>query len=282
MESILRGFEVVPPNYRILLQLTQLMKRYDVDVEEISDLIRLDSALAASVMRLSNSAFYASSTPADSLNEAIYRLGFGEILKLVGLVSNLRFPQISLRCYNITPTQLTLQTLAIAILMELMSGSINEEPGLAYITGLMLPMGRYPIAIRMQKVKPMVTAVDNYDFMALACWERVELGTDHAQICSGLLQSWEFPETIYGPLGKYLYPMLGGEHKRMAALLHICSLMMPCVVNPRLDLVRLPLSERLIAFLGLTPEILEKAVGLARERLDHTRNAIRGQMSVAI
>jgi len=52
-------------------------------MQEIALLIRLDAAIAARVMRVSNSAFYNQGLRCDTVEEAVNRVGFNHIYQLV-------------------------------------------------------------------------------------------------------------------------------------------------------------------------------------------------------
>jgi len=63
------------------------------DLTDIGRLIRSETALSAQVVRMANSAFYGLPEPVGSIEEAIQRLGFSEVNRLVGTLSSLQLFQ---------------------------------------------------------------------------------------------------------------------------------------------------------------------------------------------
>jgi HD-like signal output (HDOD) protein len=73
----------LPPAPTLLPELLSLLNKPDLDTERVVRLITYDPTLTANVLRLSNSAALGSPKPIASLNEAVLRLGFEQILRLV-------------------------------------------------------------------------------------------------------------------------------------------------------------------------------------------------------
>lgn len=63
------------------------MRYPDVDLAELSKYIRMDGALAASLLALANSAVYRGVRHIDSVKDAVARIGLGEVAKLTAAIS---------------------------------------------------------------------------------------------------------------------------------------------------------------------------------------------------
>ena len=90
LDDYINKVKTLPPAPRILPELLSLLRKDDVDSSRIVQLISFDPAITASVLRLCNSAYFAGSTPADDLQEAVTRLGFQQVFQLVAAVSGAR------------------------------------------------------------------------------------------------------------------------------------------------------------------------------------------------
>jgi len=258
VNTVLKGFDQVPPNFEILMELTRLLQDGDVDLSRIQSLVSIDTGLAASVIRLSNCAYFGCTEPAETLDQAISRIGFSEILKLVGLVSSRMFIDKPLTCYGLSADDMLKRTLAAAIFMEFLSYEVNVVPGRAYLIGLLHCIGQYPIATLMGKVKPCTIMDEGIDFTAQAKWERGEVGVDYAKIGAQLLQHWGFSPDVYRPIQAQLMPLLLSGDKKEACMLHATCRVLPCLVYPEqfaFSDIRVP--EAILRTAGLTNDMLE-------------------------
>ena len=73
----------LPPAPRVYLRLTDALAQDDVGALELADIVGSDPALAASVLRLSNTAFFSAGRPLADLQQAVQRLGTRTLRHLV-------------------------------------------------------------------------------------------------------------------------------------------------------------------------------------------------------
>ena len=74
--KILVHAEELPPTPQILCKIQSCMADPNSDLSDLVKLVRMDSTLAAKIVRLSNSSYYGGSIPSENLMEAVQRLGF--------------------------------------------------------------------------------------------------------------------------------------------------------------------------------------------------------------
>jgi HD-like signal output (HDOD) protein len=269
MTGILSGFEHVPPRFEVLAKLCTLLRDPFVDLSRIVEYVALDPGLAAAVVRLSNSPFYGCSEPIEHIEDAVQRVGFTEVLKMVGVLGRKSFPACPLRCYNMSDETAWREALGAAVLMEYMAYHADLEPGTAYLVGLMHGIGRYPIARRMATVKPGVCNMERLGFVDQSRWERETVGTDSAATGSALLRLWNFGPEVYQPVAEHLHPFLRQGERKMASLLHICLLCLPGMLDGYDDVIpELPPSW--LQSLGMTEAILRSCIAPSRAWLQST------------
>src|SRR5262245_48671178 len=86
MSSPLEFFEKVdqlPTAPTILPKLLSALSDPHVNVNEIVNLVVQEPAIAVQVLKLCNSAFFAGGEPTANISEAIYRIGFYNVYRLV-------------------------------------------------------------------------------------------------------------------------------------------------------------------------------------------------------
>jgi HD-like signal output (HDOD) protein len=71
----------------ISLRILELVRYPDVNLNELAKYIRMDGALAASLLALANSAVYRGVKHIDTVKDAVARIGLGEVAKLTAAIS---------------------------------------------------------------------------------------------------------------------------------------------------------------------------------------------------
>jgi HD-like signal output (HDOD) protein len=81
--ALVGGIGQLPPAPRVYLRLTEALQEEDAGVLELAAIVATDPALAASVLRLSNTAFFSAGRALHSLDQAVQRLGTRTLRHLV-------------------------------------------------------------------------------------------------------------------------------------------------------------------------------------------------------
>jgi HD-like signal output (HDOD) protein len=206
----------LPPAVGIFGRLESLLARPDTDLDQIVDLVRVDPALTFQIIRLGNSAFYGLKNRCDSLEEAVSRIGFGDIHSLVGLVAARHACQQDLRAYQITARQFWENAVATGQLMAALAAGNGTDARQAYATGLLRNLGRIILNNHAGAVRYPGTGVAP----DLAAWEKENYGTTASEVGAVLLEHWRFsPDTIAAVRG-HLDPAAA---EASAVLLHVAA-----------------------------------------------------------
>ncbi|MDX2110836.1 MAG: HDOD domain-containing protein [Verrucomicrobiota bacterium] len=245
MNQVLKGFTEAPPDFALLAELWPIAQAPNSGLNDLANLIEESATLSAALIRVSNSAYYGSTTQIDTLAGALRRLGFNETIKVAALSTHRSFLQESLEVYGTTVEEVFDEALAVGLLMEFLAHEADVDPATAYVCGLVHGIGRFPVARLLSKIKPNARAPQVMDFTRLARWEREEIGFDHAKLGGLMLDQWGFPSNIVETVGSHLHPGLGAANKRLSSLLFVCRRLLPCVLHPAhytLDQIDLPLT----------------------------------------
>ncbi len=167
------------------------------EIAEIAKLIEHDQAVAANVLRVSNSSLYKGKFAIKTIRDAVVRLGLQTILSVV-LDNHLKKYRVNAPMYDLTEDDLWLHaavaSLAVAELIQLLpEAHVPQEAGIA---ALVHDIGKV-IMVRYMKVdvkvllgkctEKQITFVDA---------EREVVGCDHAEVGAAVGRRWEFPEEI--------------------------------------------------------------------------------------
>ena len=136
---IARDAVKVPPYPAVALRLQELVRREDYGLREVVNLVSGDPALAAEVIRCSNSAYYGGGE-ITSLQPAINRVGATEVVRLAlvsGLAATARsagaLTQLKRRCWQ--------DSVASALICQIIAKQRGLAPDDAFLCGLLHDFG---------------------------------------------------------------------------------------------------------------------------------------------
>jgi HD-like signal output (HDOD) protein len=222
-EKLLKIAQQMPASARVLAQLGQLLMDVNSGLEEIAHLLKRDTALAARVIRISNSAAYGSGGGIASIEDAVGRVGFAEVYRLTGFASAAQVFDHDLPSYGIAGATLRYNTLLSALAIESLAKRAAVDSRAAYTAGLMRSAGK----VVLDKLGKQSLGYGQ-DFMrsgqgAVTEWEQAMFGVTNAEAAAIVLESWHFPVSVCAPVrGQYL-PSANDAHARMTALLSLAA-----------------------------------------------------------
>ncbi len=186
--------KLLPPSPQIFGKLSKLLKDTNTGLGDITELVNTDSSLTTQVLRLSNSAFFNQGSSVDTLDEAINRIGFRELFKLVGMAAASQvFSQRNVT-YDVDGSLLWENSLAVGLAMEILANTIGEDEQEAYTLGLLRSMGKMVIDLcaKEEGTYPSYPK-EGEGSLPLIEWEENNFGITNPIVSGFLLNSWNFP-----------------------------------------------------------------------------------------
>jgi len=184
----------LPPFPAVALQLLSLLDDAEVPMKRVVELLRIDPALSAEILRVSNSALYGLSRRIDNVSHAIVVLGTESVKRLALTVALGRFSQKFMRnhglriCWD--------HCVACALVAEELAVALRQPKDAAYTAGLLHDIGRlallacYPV-----EYSNLLAVARENDFDELECeWELFDI--DHCTAGEWLAQQWNLPSTF--------------------------------------------------------------------------------------
>ena len=144
-ELLVEGFGPLPPAAFMLARLQRLLADPNSGLDDISDLIRLDAALATRVIQVSNSAWFGGGAHCRTILESVSRIGFREVYHLVAVVASNSVVARPLAAYGHDAADTWRESVACAFAAEILADRLGEDSGAAYTSGLLHGIGRLPI-----------------------------------------------------------------------------------------------------------------------------------------
>jgi HD-like signal output (HDOD) protein len=257
----------LPCSPALLPRLINVLISPDSSAEEISAIITVDSALAASTLRLANSAFYSAGGKVESVSEAVIRLGQRELYRLAALALVGRWETGT--GGRGEPGDFCRHALCTALAAEVLAETSERvDPQLAYTAGLVCDLGKLALA---HACGPFFSAIRAHCSKNGGTWsdaERAVLGYSHAEVGSRLLRAWSFPAHLADAAEFGERPAESPEGSRaLLAHLHaakyVATSFGPGVAE---DGFLFDLNTPFLLEWGFTPELLQETMTVVHER----------------
>lgn len=187
----------------VLIKIAAMAKDPNMDLATVSDLLRNDGPLAADMIRISNSPYYAPATFHSNLTAAVNYVGLREVIRVVNLSLSRQIFARDLTSYGVSAHDYWSASVAGALVMEALAKLTGLNPEDAYTVGILHAIGRILIN-RVIEQQGYTLYWDNRQ--PIAEWERAAVGFDYAQAGAMLLEHWNFPAATCDVLRWQLIP----------------------------------------------------------------------------
>ena len=220
-EALLHVVKKLPAAPKILAQLGTLLLDPNSDLSDVIELLKHDSALTARIIRVSNSAVYGGAARAASVEEALLRVGFNEVYRLVGLAAVAQISDESLPAYGISGVRFRENSLLTAFIVEALSPMARLDPRAAYTAGLLRSIGKFavdrlmpgPVYARSYPVTGKSRPIDE--------WEMESIGINNCSAAAVVLEAWQFPAVTINTIRDHYRP--GSESQPMSHALNLAA-----------------------------------------------------------
>jgi HD-like signal output (HDOD) protein len=222
-ENILAHARSLPAAPQVLAGLCELLQEVNTGLEEIAEQIRKDPALAARVIRISNSPVYGGGGRVGSVDEAVNRVGFGELLRLVGAATAAGLVDRSLTCYGIEAEKLRESLLLHALASEAVARVASVDAQTAYTAGLLRAIG---MMVLDRAGRGRVAAGECFNpqqFANYAEWENARFGIGSMEVATMILDEWRFSAELVAAIQEHLLTSENSYSDRLACVLNVAG-----------------------------------------------------------
>lgn len=275
LEKLVEETDKLLPSSQILPRLLVLLEDPDSNPTDVVSVVNVDPALTSQVLTMSNSSYYGFGSPSVDLFDAVNRIGFQELFRMVGICMAKSFGGSACENYFLDEGELWENSVATAIVCEMLAKLVHQSANLAYTLGLLHSLGKLVInRLDGRRYAAVFERVEE-DGLALIEAENLMLGFNHADTCDALLRKWQYPNEIRLPI-KYQYePEKAEAYPQMTAILHLARYIVSSVGEaPGRDALAFQFKPESLDILSIAPKKVEALMLSVPERLDEVKAMI--------
>lgn len=274
-EILLQIAQQLPASAQVLSQLGELLMDVNSGLDHVARLLRRDSALATRVIRISNSIVYGASGGVSTIEEAVNRVGYSEIYRLVGLASAAQLIEHHLSHYGIAGAQLRDNTLMTAFAAESLATRCGQDPRVCYTAGLLRSTGKL-VLDRYAKRSGKPDTFPGFGIPSYVAWEKATVGLTNPEAAEAVLTAWRFPAEIVRPIRHHLdagaQPDSAGV---VGILLHVaCAAAQDQGYGLPGEHTHWDVTPAALRLLGLQPAAVKEAAEEAAESYDSIKGSL--------
>ena len=207
----------------IAMRVNELLDDPNSSSDSIARELQLDTGLAATLMRVANSAFYGLVAKVDTIPKAVTMVGrvaLKDLIISVTLIRSFRgIPEDVIRMVDFWDNSLVCGIVA----RTLARTSRRAQPERMFLAGMLHKIGRLVFfASRLEEYRKVLVkgAQSGRDIAAL---ESEVFGFDYAELGAALLESWHFPPVLGVAVANQLHPMPHAAFPLESAILHVAA-----------------------------------------------------------
>jgi putative nucleotidyltransferase with HDIG domain len=223
LDKILQTIERIPAFPATVRKVEELLAAGDYSAAQLARVIELDQAIAAQIIKMSNSAYFGVRQPIRSIMDAVTYLGQENIIRAVRTAGISKFYHGSVKGYVPTALQLWEHSVAVALMSQILFRKLYQRKNHQLYTAALLHdvgklvMGEF-VNESFQKVMDLVI---QHGRSFLEAEEEI-IGINHAEAGRRIAEHWKFPEDIKEAIAFHHRPdLLEKENKVIPWLVYL-------------------------------------------------------------
>ena len=196
-ERIVARLKQLPALSATAVRLTALARDDRSGAADFEQVIRIDPALTANLLRLVNSAYFGLRSRAETVRQAVTYLGLkrtSEVAMAAGLAPVI--PPV-LPGYDVDAPTFFLHCTAVAILSERLARELRRtRADLTFTAGLLHDVGKLAIGVFVAEESGRILGGVYQSGKSFVESEREVLGTDHGAVGEAVARNWSLPPAV--------------------------------------------------------------------------------------
>jgi len=207
----------------VAVRLNELIDQPDTSTKQLVDVVQLDAGIAATVLRLANSAWYGLPSRVDTISRAITLIGLKALRDLVLSTSVITtFKGISSEFVDMMDFWDNSVTCGVVTRNLAQRCGVKESERM-FLAGLLHKVGRLVFYISRPVQYRQVLMDKDIGEPAVVEAEHQVFGFSHAELGGALLRHWRVPEALDEVIAYQLNPFEAPYYQKEASILHMAA-----------------------------------------------------------
>ncbi len=257
-------------------KVTQLINDPDSSLPELVQVIRLDQAITANILRMCNSAYFGLRHKVDNVQDAVMYMGRQNIVRAVLAAGSSRFFKDT-PGYEAEARELWEHAVGTALMAQILSKKIlKRDDSRLFTAALLHDIGKIVMGeFVKEKYSEFKTALTDEDRSFLEAEETI-LGMNHAELGGIIAGAWNFPKEITQAISGHHRPDLAADAENQVTwIVHLAdqACLMLGIGRGTDGLAYRELDQSLHLF-GLSPKDLEAAMATLVKELEESKDLV--------
>ena len=270
IDQILASAAALRPFPKVAQRALALLDDPMVSASKLVEVISLDAAVTAAVLKAANSASLARSRHVDDLKQALALMGNARFRELVFASASAPFLNASHPGYQLSPGELWRHSVATSLLAELLAKMANlDVGGQLFTAGLLHDLGKVVLSQYVEAGASEILALVKTQGRSFLEAELEVLGMHHAELGARVAERWNFSPELVELIRFHHQPEARPQSKPLAALHVANALTQLAGVSAGVDGLAQRGHEASVKLLGLTRKDLEASLAELHSKLAH-------------
>jgi putative nucleotidyltransferase with HDIG domain len=193
-----------------VVKIIRLCNEPNVNIKDLELAVKSDPAIAAMIMRRSNSAIFGSAGQATSIQRAVFRIGMRETRNIAASFSVFKLFTKEEKSFGFNRVWFWLHSLTAGICAQILATILkHQQPEDAFLAGLLHDIGKMVLDDFINEEFDKAIRMANTERIPMRMAENSVFQTTHSYVGSKLVQMWGFPSVIADGIGQHhLYQKL--------------------------------------------------------------------------
>jgi len=207
----------------VCVKINELADDPNSSLQDLTNVIGMDPAMAAKLLKIANSPFYGFANRIDDLNRAIMLIGTQGLRDLLWATSSIEsFSNLSNKFVSMeTFWKHSLYTATVARVLANKCHVLNKDR--LFLSGLLHDLGHLALYQVMPDEMEVIFMRAKNENENLCVAEKSILGFSHATVTYAILKMWRLPDSICKAVAYHHLPGRAEDHKLDAAIIHIAD-----------------------------------------------------------
>jgi putative nucleotidyltransferase with HDIG domain len=223
IDSILKSVDLIPAFPAAAQRVSELLSDPDYAVADVVNVIKNDQAIAANILKISNSAYFGSRQKIKTIQDAVVYLGQKQLTRVVQTASISKIYQKGGKGYASQARDFWEHAVAVALMSQILSRMIKDrEDPVLYTAALLHDVGKVIMGEYVWEYFQKIIGRVNERKCSFLDAEEEFIGINHANLGGRIADHWNFPQEIRDAIAYHHRPdMLEEEGNAYASLVYL-------------------------------------------------------------